>query len=531
MAKGITRGASQRPLRQRGVEDEAGRLATVRRYAILDTPEEPAFDRIAVLARQILQVPTAVVSVIDESRQWFKARVGLRVWETPRDWSFCDHAIRERSGTVFVVPDASQDPRFAANPLVTGPPRIRFYAGAPIRARDGHGLGAVAVISPQPRPEGLSQAQRTTLRALAEVAADELELRLQTRLAEEAARGADAARLAEAHLRRAQLAAGVVAFEIGAAGAATGGAALREMHGLPPEGRTDLASFLAAIHPEDRPGCEAERERLIREGGVFEHAYRVPLPGGAVRWVELRGKMLGAGRRTWRAVGVAQDVSARQELEEQQALLAREVDHRAKNTLAVVQAALRLTPREDPASFAQAVEGRIGALARTHALLAKERWSQAGLRALIETELQPFLHRQRRIGPLDAAPGPVAVLQGPPLSLGPDAAQPMAMAIHELATNATKYGALSLPGGRLQVTWSVDPERRELVLRWVERGGPPVLALPTRRGFGTRVLETTVRAQLAGSLEVHWARDGLNCTIRAPVARVLAGGDWPLAPR
>jgi two-component sensor histidine kinase len=210
-------------------------------------------------------------------------------------------------------------------------------------------------------------------------------------------------------------------------------------------------------------------------------------------------------------------VTSRHQAEQERALLAREVDHRAKNILAVVQAALRLTPRDDPRAYAEAVEGRIGALARTHALLARERWTRAGLREIVETELLGFLHGQR-----GASDGPRARLRGPALLLGPDAAQPLAMAIHELATNATKYGALALSGGHLAVSWTLENRGGMLVLRWVERGGPPLESPPARRGFGSRVLETTVRTQLGGTLTLDWAREGLTCEIRVPTARLLA---------
>ena len=154
---------------------EAERLAELRAYDILDsTDDAERFDRITRLVAQLLDVPIALVSLIDEHRQWFKSRVGLDVAETPREHAFCDHAIRGED-RALVVPDAAADPRFADNPLVTGAPEIRFYAGATLVTPRGHRLGTLCAIDRRPRT--LSPAQLDTLRALADVVVDALELR------------------------------------------------------------------------------------------------------------------------------------------------------------------------------------------------------------------------------------------------------------------------------------------------------------------------------------------------------------------
>ncbi|WP_374622295.1 GGDEF domain-containing protein [Pandoraea sp.] len=153
--------------------DEAERLAALRRYAILDTPPEPAFDRIVRLASHLLGAPISLVSLIDESRQWFKARQGLEVSQTPRSIAFCAHAIL--GDDVLVVPDARADRRFADNPLVTGAPNIRFYAGAPLRTPEGHRLGTLCVLDR--RPHTLDDEKRALLADLSALVVDALELR------------------------------------------------------------------------------------------------------------------------------------------------------------------------------------------------------------------------------------------------------------------------------------------------------------------------------------------------------------------
>lgn len=139
---------------------ERERLATLNSYGVLDTPNEPEFDAIVTEAKNALAIPIVLISLIDHHRQWFKARVGLDVTQTPRCISFCTHAIDRTS--VMVVPDAKQDDRFSGNPLVTGPPYIRFYAGAPLKAENGRRVGTLCVIDTVPR-SGLAAWQEAKL--------------------------------------------------------------------------------------------------------------------------------------------------------------------------------------------------------------------------------------------------------------------------------------------------------------------------------------------------------------------------------
>jgi two-component sensor histidine kinase/GAF domain-containing protein len=495
---------------------EEDRLAALHRYRILDTPAEEAFDRVAMLARDLLRTPVALVTFIDDTRQWFKARIGLEVRQTPRDWAFCAHTIAADPPQVFVVPDAQADPRFAANPLVTGGPRIRFYAAAPMRTSDGFALGTVCVISDEPRPEGVTEAEARWLAALADLARDELELRLQARRACEAA-------TAETRLRRAQEAAGVVAFEASPEGDrhATLPAALRRLLGLDEAAPLSLRGLAATAEPAERPRLEEAARRLAAEGGAIAEEFRVTLrDDGTILWAQVRGEVrLGppGDPAGWRVSGLLRDVTERRQADERQTLLAREVDHRAKNALAVVLATLRLTPAGDPQAYVAAVEGRVAALARAHTLLADRRWAGADLAELVHGELLPFL------SPASGAAGPRVRIEGPAVMLSPLATQPLSMALHELATNAVKHGALSVPEGQVVVTWDIDPEAATLRLRWVETGGPEITDAPRRKGFGSRVMRGTIVDQLGGRQECRWPASGLACDITVPLARVLAG--------
>ena len=147
--------------------NEVQRLNSLCSFGILDTAPDPMFDRLTYLAATILGVPTALVSLLDNSRQWFKSRHGMSDLETPRDIAFCAYAIL--SDEVLVVPDATQDPRFSSNPLVTGPMGLRFYAGAPIQTRDGYNIGTLCILDTVPRT-GLSPQEKETLKTLASMA-------------------------------------------------------------------------------------------------------------------------------------------------------------------------------------------------------------------------------------------------------------------------------------------------------------------------------------------------------------------------
>lgn len=154
------------------VGDEEARLDDLRSFGLLDTPPEPSFDRITRLAQTLTGVPIALISLVDADRQWFKSEIGLGCAQTPRDVAFCSHAIARSE--VMVVPDATRDPAFAANPLVQGAPHIRFYAGAPLRTRRGNALGTLCVIDTVPR--ALSEAQVAALADLAAMVVAEIEL-------------------------------------------------------------------------------------------------------------------------------------------------------------------------------------------------------------------------------------------------------------------------------------------------------------------------------------------------------------------
>jgi PAS domain S-box-containing protein len=204
------------------------------------------------------------------------------------------------------------------------------------------------------------------------------------------------------------------------------------------------------------------------------------------------------------AAKIARNISERKRTEAQVVILAREAEHRAKNILANVQAIARLSRADTVEGLKQSIEGRLQSLANVHRLFVQSRWAGADLHTLIKDELSPYcgLDDER------------ASIEGPALLLSPDVAQAIVVTVHELTTNAAKYGALSVPEGRVQIAWSYAPDGR-VVLRWTEAGGPPVKP-PDHKGFGSRAIESMIRKQLMGEITFDWRPHGLSCEIVVP---------------
>jgi PAS domain S-box-containing protein len=266
-----------------------------------------------------------------------------------------------------------------------------------------------------------------------------------------------------------------------------------------------IGKSITILIPPDRHQEETEIIGHIRRGERVEHyeTVRVCKDGSRVD-ISLSvspvrnsaGKIIGASK-------IARDITERKRSEKQITSLAREAEHRAKNMLATVQATVRLTEADTPKELKRAIEGRIQALANVHALFVQSRWVGAELHNLVRQELAPYC----RDGETRAR------IEGPSLLLEPNTAQTMAVTLHELATNAAKYGALSVPTGKIQVEWSRVADGR-IVLRWTETGGPAVEP-PTRKGFGTRVIESMIQ-QDKGEFRLDWRVEGLTCEITMP---------------
>ena len=623
---------------------EAGRLEALLAYDVLDTEPEAAFDGLARAAASICAAPMSAVSLVDGDRQWFKARVGLDMGETPRDVSFCARAMH--GDGLFVVPDTQLDARFRENRLVTGEPYLRFYAGAPIRASNGAPLGALCVLDIQPRPNGLTTEQASVLRVLADQVEPQLQLRLAVRERDAIAERERAVALASLQ-REGRLLSALDSAEVGwwdwdlVADRLVANAEMAREYGMDPAAvaaGASLATLLANVHPHDRRWLDEAITEAQLTGEPFREEYRLLQPDGQIRWTSARGRCLrdaegrparfpgisvdtterkrteemlresdagrelamdaarlgrfdhdpaagkrfydaralemfgltldqaqdmalvfsrihpedrqrvieaqeaaanperrgpyrevyrvhnaqtgrehwitGVGRRrfndgVWtRFTGLPEDVTEIKRAEAHRLLLVHELNHRVKNTLALVQSLVDASLRgaTDLVAARTDIAGRIQALSHAHDLLTVQSWSAASTDQVVEQVVSTLSLPRDRIE-----------LSGGPVQLGPKPALQLTLALHELATNALKYGALSTGRGLVRLAWGVTSEggAEAFHFSWIERGGP-IVAPPTRRGFGSRLIERATAAEFGGEVTLDYLPEGVRWQLSAP---------------
>ncbi|WP_162559301.1 PAS domain-containing protein [Microvirga sp. 17 mud 1-3] len=274
----------------------------------------------------------------------------------------------------------------------------------------------------------------------------------------------------------------------------------------------DFAAWEEKVLPEDLgPANKAMQEALGRQDGEINLVYRMRRPDGSTHTIDTTALFFyDAAGKPLRMVGVNIDVTRYKQAEQRQQLLIRELHHRVKNTLATVQAIVGSTARSASSieEFYQGFVGRIVSLARTHNILTEDYWQKASLEELIQTELGPYEGEARNR---------VAV-SGPSVELPSEAAVPIGMAVHELTTNAAKHGALSTFGGQVEVTWTVEDKdgKPTLFFSWIERGGPRVTG-PARQGFGSRLLQRVLIAQLNAEVQMDYDEAGLRFTMTMPI--------------
>jgi two-component sensor histidine kinase len=258
------------------------------------------------------------------------------------------------------------------------------------------------------------------------------------------------------------------------------------------------------LHPEDVEDLRKLVNEFAKGARTYEAEFRICRPDGETRWcVGTAAATIDKSGCVVRISGVTVDITERKLAEERQNLLTREVDHRAKNALALAQSIVRLTRADTVKTYVNAVEGRINALARVHTILSLSSWQGAEISKLVDQEIAAY-----------SGSGQIR-LSGSEVQLEPATAQTLALALHELVTNSAKYGALSTLSGQLAIEWEVDDG--VLVLTWEETGGP-LVQTPTSRGFGTRSLMTSVESQLGGQALFDWRAEGLICKLVIPLA-------------
>ncbi|HEY1928844.1 MAG TPA: HWE histidine kinase domain-containing protein [Caulobacteraceae bacterium] len=262
-------------------------------------------------------------------------------------------------------------------------------------------------------------------------------------------------------------------------------------------------TLLRVIHEEDRDGVRQGWQDSLAQDGRFDFQFRIVRPDtGLVRWIEAWGQATPAGEGLAGAVGVVRDVTAQRQKENEREALVSELDHRVKNVLASVQSLASQSARRTVSleAFLKTFLGRIDAMAAAHALLMATRWRGAEIGNIAAAELAGLAHGQARWG-------------GPEILLNPRATNALTLALHELGTNAVKFGALSTEHGRVDVRWSVRPGGGfELV--WLESEGPPV-PQPSRHGFGRTLLERVTGRELGGAAVLEFRPEGVRATLMA----------------
>lgn len=619
---------------------DPARLAALADLNLLDTLPEEEFDDIAQLAALVCNTPVALVSLVASDRQWFKARVGFPACQTDLNASVCAYTLAEPD--LLTIPDLTVDPRTRNNPLVTGEPFIRFYAGAPLHGPDGQALGSLCVIDHKPRLNGLTAKQADGLRRLSRQVTTVLRERQLNR---EMRFTRDALRLSEERLNFAFAAAGSLGWwdwDI-PADRLYAGERFARMYGLDPAEAAKgapLAAFVDGIHPDDRDRIGERVQHAVATAGDFSEEYRLCHADGTVSWVHARGRCFhdaggkparfpgvvldvtahraadaarvtsearlrtvmetvpvgillaeapsgrilmgnkrladflghdtlyasstkgyggfvafhadgrpvdgheyplaqitsGAckqaslevqyqrpdGERRWIAIAgeaiedergatvgavvAVSDIDDRKAAEAQQDILNRELSHRLKNTLTLVQSIASQTLRNAPSLEAarDALAARLIVLGKSHDILLAGQTDSASVDRVVQEAVT--LHDDT---------GQRFRVTGPGLLIGPSAALSLGLMLHELATNAIKYGALSVPEGWVSIGWTVEGEGASAVfqLDWQEQGGPPVTA-PTRKGFGSRLIQ---RGLAGGDVSLRYLTEGVHCVLCAPL--------------
>ena len=490
--------------------DEAARLAVLHSYEVLDTPAEPSFDRITRLVSRLFNVPIVLISFVDENRQWFKSHCGFEAQQTGRDVSFCAHAILKEE--VLFIPDATLDPRFAQNPLVLGEPRVRFYAGAPLRTQQGVALGTLCLIDHLPRTE-FSAEQSALLAEFAGLVIDELE------------RSSAASRVLSAERA-------LVASEVRFHAFMENSPSLKflrdesgkMLYTNPAFERTwgkepwslEATSFLNSIDLQPLSTNPQELVALMPPGGgAKRHFLSVKFPF-----------LDGEGGTLWG--GVALDITdrilaeqerervAQESLEEKETLL-REVHHRVKNNLQIISSLLsmqsRLATDEQSRAIFNESQNRVLAMAAIHEHLYKDS-------DLTHVNMKPYIDQiisnlRTSFGGSLAVTFQIEAFPQP-LFLAADHAIPTGLILNELVSNCLKH---AFPGGRAgKVTITIKKLEGIFTLIVADDGLglPENFQFPGTTSLGMRLVDVLTKRQLRGNVSVV-SKAGSTVTVSFPL--------------
>jgi PAS domain S-box-containing protein len=410
------------------------------------------------------------------------------------------------TGERILVEDVMTEPLWEPYRALAQQNSIRACWSFPIRSVGDKVLGTIAIYYDSPRQP--QQEDIDAVELLAQTAALVIE---RHRAAEERAAAHERLRRSESRLRLALAGARAGAWEWDAGtDEIVWSPEVVAITGLASETRArGLEAYLMMIEEEDRDTAVSDLKAAWGEGGSFITEFRIRRTNGVVIWLSFSGVIEHADTgEPLRAYGILQDVTDRKADEEQIRLLMREVNHRAKNMLSVVSAIANQTATKNPQDFIERFSERIQALSASQDLLIRNEWKGVKIEDLVRAQLAPFASL------IDTR---IAV-RGPGLHLKPASAQAIGLALHELATNAGKYGALSTNEGRVDIRWQAAANL--LTMSWTENEGPPVVE-PTRRGFGSTVIEAMAKQTLGGEVAINYAPSGLMWELTCPAANAL----------
>lgn len=496
---------------------ESERSSALHSYNVLDTPRESDFDDLARVASEICGAPIAVVNLVDTTRQFFKAEVGLSVRSTPLETAFCRHALLQED--VLVIPDATMDVRLRCNPLVTDAPHIRSYAGALLKTPDGLPIGTVCVLDYTIRE--FTDQQVEMLRFLARQAMTQLELRKTVSKQRFLLARAQIAERTKANFERVvRQASDFIGIADDRGRVMFMNDAARELVGLRPDETLphDVMSYIAE---EDRDIFREEVVPLIRAGESCEREIRLR-DFGTGNAVPALFTMFPMRDDQDAIVGygvVTKDLTEQKAEEIRRTEMMAEAAHRIKNTLSIVQAIVSqsLKTAGTLQDAKDVISKRVAALAKAQDILTSAEGAMADIADVVSSALAPH----------DGGFGRFTV-NGPSRRLAPPQALGLSLALHELATNAAKYGALSGDQGQVHINWTVD-ELGEFAFDWTETGGP-VVTVPVRTGFGSQLISRMVAPYFQGDANVTYQPEGVRFSMRGRIPENASNSGQDMKP-
>ncbi len=476
--------------------------------------DDPRLTALTDFAAALCEAPSAFVSLVTDDCQYFIARTGTEDRQSPLERGFCVHAM---GGTkLLVVNDATLDPYFCQNELVTGDAQVRFYAGAPLISLEGHPLGALCIIDQQPR-DGLTQLQAKGLSTLAQAVmtlfeahrlliAEQAETSVAKNERDERSQRFDVLADSMPQMVWSTLPDGFHDYY---------NARWYEFTGVP-EGSTDGEGWNGMFHPDDQQRAWDKWGACLVSGDPYEIEYRLRDANGDYRWVLGRAlPMRDKADKIVRWFGTCTDIHDQKVASEQRELISHELSHRIKNIFSVISGLIMVSSRQHPEikHVADDLRNRVMALSKAHEFVrphsgaSQLRQEQTSLHGMLEELLAPY----------QSAAGDRIRISGDDPGMDDQSATPLALLFHELGTNAAKYGALSSEHGFITLTARIEDDRT--TLQWHEFGGPKVNGY-SAAGFGSKLIAMSVDQQLGGTIQREWLEDGLKVTVNIPTKAI-----------